>query len=141
MWATRVLSGMLRPLSCSNFRSTGLRGTRTWEAREPDFGPSIAALLERCAELLGVDLATVWQVAANVDPISGRTAPRSGASCSWSGDYARRRSPPCERIGPCARVPHRAFRHTATPQASRRGDALMRNVPRGVVRQSVNEPR
>ncbi len=29
---------------------------RTWEARDPDFARPIAAPLDRCAELLGIDL-------------------------------------------------------------------------------------
>jgi hypothetical protein len=37
----------------------------TWH--DPDLGRPIAAPLERCAELLGVDLATVRELAANVD--------------------------------------------------------------------------
>jgi hypothetical protein len=41
---------------------------RTWEARDPDFGRPIAAPLEQCAELLGVDLATVREVAAEIEP-------------------------------------------------------------------------
>jgi hypothetical protein len=41
---------------------------RTWEGRDPDFGRPVAAPLEQCAELLGVDLATVREVAANVEP-------------------------------------------------------------------------
>jgi hypothetical protein len=41
---------------------------RTWEVRDPDFGRPIAAPLEECAELLGVDLATVRKVAAKVEP-------------------------------------------------------------------------
>jgi hypothetical protein len=41
---------------------------RTWEGRHPDFGPPIAAPLEQCAELLGVDLATVPDLAVNVEP-------------------------------------------------------------------------
>jgi hypothetical protein len=41
---------------------------RTWEAHDPDLGRPIAAPLEQCAELLGVDLATVREVAANVEP-------------------------------------------------------------------------
>jgi hypothetical protein len=41
---------------------------RTWEARDPDSGRPIAAPLDQCAELLGVDLATVCEVAANVEP-------------------------------------------------------------------------
>jgi hypothetical protein len=39
---------------------------RTWDA--PDFYRPIAAPLDRCAELLGVDLATVREAAANVEP-------------------------------------------------------------------------
>jgi hypothetical protein len=35
---------------------------------DPDLGRPIAAPLERCAELLGVDLATVRELAANVEP-------------------------------------------------------------------------
>jgi hypothetical protein len=41
---------------------------RTWEGRDPDFGRPLAAPLEQYAELLGVDLATVQEVAANVEP-------------------------------------------------------------------------
>ena len=38
----------------------------TW--RDPDVGRPIAAPLEQCAELLGVDLATVREVATKVEP-------------------------------------------------------------------------
>jgi hypothetical protein len=38
----------------------------TWH--DLDLGRPIAAPLERCAELLGVDLATVRQLAAKVEP-------------------------------------------------------------------------
>ena len=38
----------------------------TWH--DLDLGQPIAAPLERCAELLGVDLATVRELAANVEP-------------------------------------------------------------------------
>jgi hypothetical protein len=41
---------------------------RTWEAHDPSLGRPIAAPLEQCAELLGVDLATVREVATNVEP-------------------------------------------------------------------------
>jgi hypothetical protein len=41
----------------------------TWH--EADLGRPIAAPLERCAELLGVDLATVRELAANVEPYMG----------------------------------------------------------------------
>ncbi len=41
---------------------------RTWEGRDPDLGRPIAAPLEQCADLLGVDLATVREVAVNVEP-------------------------------------------------------------------------
>jgi hypothetical protein len=38
----------------------------TWH--DPDLGRPIAAPLERCAELLGVDLATVRELATKVEP-------------------------------------------------------------------------
>jgi hypothetical protein len=38
----------------------------TWH--DPDLGRPIAAPLDQCAELLGVDLATVRDLAANVKP-------------------------------------------------------------------------
>jgi hypothetical protein len=38
----------------------------TWH--DPDLGRPIAAPLERCAELLGVDLATICEAATNVEP-------------------------------------------------------------------------
>ena len=38
----------------------------TWT--DPELGRPIAAPLERCAQLLGVDLATVQQLAADVEP-------------------------------------------------------------------------
>jgi len=38
----------------------------TWQ--NPDQGRPIAAPLERCAELLGVDLATIREPAGNVEP-------------------------------------------------------------------------
>ncbi|HEY5987383.1 MAG TPA: hypothetical protein VIV12_13570 [Streptosporangiaceae bacterium] len=41
---------------------------RTWEGRDPDLGRPIAAPLEQCADLLGVDLATIREVAVNVEP-------------------------------------------------------------------------
>ena len=38
----------------------------TWH--DPDLGRPIAAPLQRCAQLLDVDLATVQEAAANVEP-------------------------------------------------------------------------
>jgi hypothetical protein len=38
----------------------------TWH--DPDLGRPIAAPLEQCAELLGVDLVTIREVAINVEP-------------------------------------------------------------------------
>jgi hypothetical protein len=40
----------------------------TWEADDPAYSRPIAAPLERCAELLGADLATIQRVAADVEP-------------------------------------------------------------------------
>jgi hypothetical protein len=52
----------------------------------------IAAPLERCAEFLGVDLATIQRAAAYVEPSSESMARRSGASCSWNGGSDRSRT-------------------------------------------------
>jgi hypothetical protein len=40
----------------------------TWEADDPAYARPIAAPLERCAEFLGVDLATIKQAATHVQP-------------------------------------------------------------------------
>ena len=39
-----------------------------WDANNPTFGRPLAAPLEQCAQLLGVDLATLRTVAADVEP-------------------------------------------------------------------------
>jgi hypothetical protein len=49
----------------------------TWH--DPDLGRPIAAPLERCAELLSVDLATVREVAAKVEPYT-----RADGTRIWS---------------------------------------------------------
>jgi hypothetical protein len=41
---------------------------QAWEAHDPTFTRPIAAPLERCAELLSVDLATVRELAAQIEP-------------------------------------------------------------------------
>jgi hypothetical protein len=40
----------------------------TWYANDPTFNRSLAAPLEQCAQLLGVDLDTLRTVAADVEP-------------------------------------------------------------------------
>jgi hypothetical protein len=40
----------------------------TWEANDPAYARPIAAPLERCAELLGVDLAAITEAATRVQP-------------------------------------------------------------------------
>jgi hypothetical protein len=62
----------------------------TWH--DPDLDRPITAPLERCAQLLGVDLTTAPEAASKVEPPSARTASRSGASCSLSGSSGLRRS-------------------------------------------------
>ncbi len=66
----------------------------TWH--DPDVGRPIAAPLDRCAELLGVDLATIREVAASIEPYI-----RADGTKVWSlmllerqlrpGAYGRRR--------------------------------------------------
>jgi hypothetical protein len=41
---------------------------QAWEAHDPTLTRPIAAPLERCAELLGVDMATVLLAALHVEP-------------------------------------------------------------------------
>jgi hypothetical protein len=53
---------------CSNTCSSRLPGMPTWEAHDPTLSRPIAAPLERCAELLGVDLDAIRQAAAHVEP-------------------------------------------------------------------------
>jgi hypothetical protein len=52
----------------SNTCSSSLLIVGTWEADDPAYSRPIAAPLERCAELLGVDLATIGEAAAHVQP-------------------------------------------------------------------------
>jgi hypothetical protein len=68
---------------------------RTWEANDPDFGRPIAAPLDQCAELLGVDLVTIQELAADVEPYL-----RADGTTVWSlmqlwlvGDRQGSRSP------------------------------------------------
>jgi hypothetical protein len=48
--------------------SSNLRGMQTWEGRDPPPSWPVAAPLERCADLLDVDLAAIRQAAAHVQP-------------------------------------------------------------------------
>jgi len=49
----------------------------TWH--DPDPGQPIAAPLEQCAELLGVDLTTIGELATTVEPYLRVDGTRSGA--------------------------------------------------------------
>src|SRR5215211_6075979 len=87
----------------------------TWEADDPAYSRPIAAPLERCAELLGVDLATIQRAAADVKPYL-----RVDGSKVWSlmqlerrlrpeaygrvrgGYISRRRRPPVDSKAPTA---------------------------------------
>jgi hypothetical protein len=59
----------------------------TWH--DPDLGRPIAATLERCAELLGVDLATVRQAAVSIEPYI-----RSDGQPVWSLSQLERKLRP-----------------------------------------------
>jgi hypothetical protein len=67
----------------------------TWEADDPAYSRPIAAPLERCAELLGADLATIQRVAADVEPYI-----RVDGSKVWSLMQLERRLCP-EAYGAC----------------------------------------
>jgi len=93
----------------------------TWH--DPDLGRPIAAPLELCAELLGVDLATVRELAATVEPYIRADGTGSGASCSLSGSSGPRCTAGGEAATSTAGRPrplmHSQFRHT--PGASKSG--------------------
>jgi hypothetical protein len=66
----------------------------TWH--DPDLSRPIAAPLERCAELLGVDLATVGELAAKVEPYIRADGTRIWSLTQlerqlWPETYGRRR--------------------------------------------------
>jgi hypothetical protein len=61
----------------------------TWEADDPAYSRPIAAPLERCVELLGVDLAAIQRAAADVEPYF-----RVDGSKVWSLMHLERRLRP-----------------------------------------------
>ena len=66
----------------------------TWH--DPDVGRPIAAPLEQCAELLRVDLATVRELAANIEPYLRADGTRIWSLMQlerqlWPEAYRRRR--------------------------------------------------
>jgi hypothetical protein len=52
----------------SNICSSSISIVGTWEADDPAYFRPIAAPLERCAELLGVDLVTITGAATHIEP-------------------------------------------------------------------------
>jgi hypothetical protein len=83
---------------------------RTWERHDPDPARPVAAPLDRCAELLGVELARVQEAAANVEPYL-----RADGTKVWSLMQLERQLRPeafgPRRPGPPARRRH--LRHAA----------------------------
>jgi hypothetical protein len=98
----------------------------TWH--DPDLGRPITAPLERCAELLGLDLATVRELAATVEPyvradgtriwsllrLERRLRPEAyGRRCGGyvdrrRGGYLGRRRTPAIEAWPHRRLPGRS---------------------------------
>jgi hypothetical protein len=68
---------MRPPVAVGEHKFDNLLLKGTWH--DADLGRPIAAPLERCAELLGVDLATTREAAANVEPYV-----RSDGTNVWS---------------------------------------------------------
>jgi hypothetical protein len=62
---------------------------QAWEAQDPTLTWPVAAPLQRCAELLGVELAAVYQAAAHVEPYL-----RVDGSKVWSLMHLERRLHP-----------------------------------------------
>jgi hypothetical protein len=59
-------------------------GVGTWEAGDPAYSRPIAVPLERCAELLNVDLATIRRAATDVEPYIRVDGTKVWSSCCWS---------------------------------------------------------
>jgi hypothetical protein len=55
-------------LACSNTCSVTLQRMHTWDTHDPTRSRPLVAPLERCAELLGLDLAAICRAAADVEP-------------------------------------------------------------------------
>ena len=87
----------------------------TWEADDPAYSRPIAAPLEKCAELLGVNLTTIQRAASDVEPyirvdgtkvwslmqLERRLRPEAYARVR-GGYISRRRRPPVDRKAPTA---------------------------------------
>ena len=87
----------------------------TWEADDPAYSRPIAAPLEKCAELLGVDLTTIQRAASDVEPyirvdgtkvwslmqLERRLRPEAYGRVR-GGYISRRRRPPVDRKAPTA---------------------------------------
>jgi hypothetical protein len=101
----------------------------TWKADDPAYYRPIAAPLDKCAELLGVDLATIQRAAADVEPyvrvdggkvwslmqLERRLRPEAYGRVR-GGYITRRRRPPVDRAGLALKgskgvVPRSAARH------------------------------
>jgi hypothetical protein len=67
---------------------------RTWERHDPDPTRPVAAPLDRCAELLGVELATVREAAATVEPYLRADVTKQGRGAHGAGASAPERSAP-----------------------------------------------
>jgi hypothetical protein len=91
----------------------------TWH--DPDLGRPIAAPLERCAQLLGVDLATVGELAANVEPYV-----RADGTRIWSLMQLERQLRP-ERMAGAAAVTSTANR-PRSPMHSQSGVSVAHGI-------------
>jgi len=114
----------------SNICSFTLLVVGTWEADDPAYSRPIAAPLERCVELLGVDLATIQRAAADVEPYL-----RVDGSKVWSLMQLERRLRPEAygrvRGGYVSRR-RRPAHDQPFPQVGERGSERLEGVSEGV---------
>src|ERR687898_508968 len=111
-----------------------------WDANDPTFGRPLAAPLEQCAQLLGVDLTTLRMVAADVEPylrvdgtkvwslmqLERRLCPEAYGRVR--GGYLSRRRPPPQPPPLPARPPGNPH-PLARPADRRRGTRLDHTLP------------
>jgi hypothetical protein len=120
----------------SNVSSITLRSMSAWDASDPTFGRPLAAPLEQCAQLLGVDLATLRTVAADVEPYL-----RVDGTKVWSLMQLERRLRPetCGRVRG-GYLSRRRVPATGAATTTATGTARRRRTPGGLGDTSAGGP-
>jgi hypothetical protein len=87
----------------------------------------IAVPLDRCAELLGVDLATVQELATTVEPYIRVDGTKAGALCSLSASSGPRRTASAEAATSTADEPRPSMHEPSRAPAGRASLLILTN--------------